>query len=484
MRALVPILLITTFVAGQTQSNVATVLEEGEQLIATNQLAAAEHLYEKALHDSPDDPDLHYELGMVFFRQHDWPKAIENYKSSLNSKPGRIKPLFYLAEAYFMQSDLDRARRTIALAANIAPNDSQVCQKYGEYLSSTLETRKDGLLWLQKARHLNSGLPRIDFEIGKTQFALTDYQAAASSFEIALKRDAGDGQAAFYLAESWANLGDWSKARDSYAYAVAHDYAYGPAYYGAGRAHVELGEFDAAIAPLNHAIALDPSLIKAHFQLAKAYRQLGRNTEAQAQTKLFTAMSDRIDTSSELHGSEEEQVWKKVKPLLDANREQEALDLLANLPFTEEPDRAGPLYLLGVMYYSMGRTDDAKRVLAMARAKTPESARVAAYLGMVQLSSGEVVAAETTFQSALALDSNEALALIGMGGIRYQQKRWPESIDYLERSRTADPDALLMLCDAALTSEVIRALGADRAPLLDRLDRLVALHRKDQPQTP
>ena len=491
MKTLAVFLLISTLLAGQTRPKVTSVLQQGEKLVAANQLTAAEDLYEKALRDSPDDPDLRYELAMVFFRQHNWPKAIENYKNSLSLRPAQIKPLFYLAESYFMAADLDRARETIAQAASLAPNDAQVCQKYGEYLSSTLETRNQGLVWLQKASRLNPRLPRIDFEIGKTQFELTDYPRAASTLEIALKRNAGDGEAAFYLAESWANLGDWSKARDFYSHALAHGYANGPVYYGLGRAHVELAEFETAVDPLQRAIAMQPSLINAHFQLAKAYRQMGRTEDAKREFTLFTAMTDRVDTSRELNGAEEEQAWKQVKPLLEANHEQEALDLLAKLPAAEEHDPGRPFYLLGIMYFSMGKTSDAKRVLTIARSKSPKSTKIGAYLGMVRLSRGEVTDAEESFQSALAIDSSEPLALIGMGGIRYQQQRWKEAIDYLEKSRTADPDALFMLCDAyyrsgklaqaALTAEVIRALGAGRQPLLDQLDKLVASHQNDQP---
>lgn len=95
--------------------------------------------------------------------------------------------------------------------------------------------------------------------------------------------------------------------------------------------------------------------------------------------------------------------------------------------------------MLGVMYHSLGRTDDAKRVLSLAQVQNPQSARIPAYLGMVRLSTGDASAAEAAFQRALALDSSEALALIGLGGIRYQQKRWQESIDDLEKSRTRDP---------------------------------------------
>ena len=64
--------------------------------------------------------------------------------------------------------------------------------------------------------------------------------------------------------------------------------------------------------PLQRAIVLDPSVIKAHFQLAKAFRQLARMKEAQEQSRLFEAMSDRVDTSRQLQGSEEQQAWKQA----------------------------------------------------------------------------------------------------------------------------------------------------------------------------
>lgn len=333
---------------------------------------------------------------------------------------------------------------------------------------------------------------RIDFEIGKTQFDLTDFQSAAASFGVALKRYPGDGEAAFYLAESWANLGEWEKSRNLYLYALAHGSANGPAYYGLGRAHVEMGAFESAVDPLERAIALQPSLIKAHFQLGRAYRQLGRTKEAHDETRLFAALTDRVDTSQELKGSEEEHAWKQVKPLLEANREQEALQFLVKLPVADRLEQKEPHYWLGIMYFTMGRRDDAKRVLTIARTRQPFSARIAAYLGMVQLSGGEAAAAEDSFQSALARDSSEALALIGMGGIRYRQQRWSDTIQYLEKSRTADPDTLFLLCDAyyrvgeperaALTAAMIRAFGAGSKPLLDALDKLVALHRTDRPQ--
>lgn len=472
-------------IGGHEPHKVAEVVRQGRRLVQTGQLAATQELYEKALRSFPGDPDLSFELGMVHFRQHNWAKAIENYKSSISSRPGRVKPLFYLAEAYFMESNLDRAREAIAQAAHIAPNDPQVCQKYGEYLSMALETRREGLAWLQKARRLSPGLARIDFEIGKAQFELTDFQAAVSSFETALKNNSSDGQAAFLLAESWAKLSEWKKARKCYSYALAHGYANGATYYGLGSALVELGESKAALVPLQRAIAMQPSLIQAHFQLGKAYRQLGRTAEARHEVRLFGAMADRVDTSSELKGPETENAWRQVKPLLEENKEREALELLRKLPVSDPSGRVEPHYLLGVMYYSLRRMHDAKRMLIIARTQAPKSARIAAYLGFLELATLETGAAEESFQSALSQDSTETLALIGMGIIRYRQHRWVDAVHFLEKSRTADPKALYMLCDAyfrikktkqaLLIAEVIRALASHNKALLNAVDQLVRL---------
>jgi len=488
MRGLLSFLLLSSLLAAQANSDLKTLLQQGKQLVEEGNLPAAQALYEKALGSHPDDLDIRFELGMVYFRQKNWAKATANFKASLSSGP-KIKPLYYLAESYFMQSDLDRARETIAQAAGVAPDDAQICQKYGEYLTATIETRKQGLDWLLKARRLNPGLPRVDFEIGKTELDLTDFQSAASSLVTAVKKNPGDGQASFYLAETYANLNDWEKARDNYQLTLTRSYADGRTYYGLGRALVELGQFGSALVPLQRAVALQPSLIQAHFQLGRAYSQLGHTTEAQHEIRLYSAMTGRVDTSAELNGPEENEAWKRVKPLLAANQEQEALLLLAKLPVTNLPDRGEPHYLLGTMYYSMGRKDDAKRVMNIARAQAPESARIAAFLGMVELSSGQTRESEEAFQSALALDSAETLALIGMGSIRYQQQRWLEAVQYLEKSRTADPSALLMLCDvyfragrsddALLTAEVIQALAADKPTIVDELQRLLKLHKDE-----
>jgi len=493
MARLAALLLLSALAIGQTRPDVRSIVLRGQRLTEAGQLAEARQLYESAVRDLPDSSDLRFELGMVYLRERNWVKAIENYQRSLSANPNRVKALFYLAEAYSMNSDWGRARETLAKAVDLAPDDAQVRQKYGEYLSAKLETRSEGLRQLQKAHQLNSNLPRIDFDIGKAQFDLTDYPSATDSFETELKKTAGDGEASFFLAESSARLGNWEKSRQYYEYALAHGYADGATYYGLGRALVELDDFSPSLAPLQRALALRPSLIQAHFQLGRAYQRLGRLEEAGHENKLFAAMNGRIDTSSELRSPELEEAWKYVQPLLADHNEQEALEYLAKLPNIDPASPGNSHYVLGEMYFTLGRNNDARRVLLTASKLSPNDAQIVAYLGMMQLASGEMSAGEQSLHSALILDATNPLALIGMGGIRYRQERWQDAIEYLEKARTADPNSLLMLCDAyfrvgkredaLLTTEVIRELGADQQTLLDAVDQLLQRYQSSEPHS-
>ena len=337
------------------QADISSVVVKAQALAESGQLTEARALIENGLRDFPNNSELLFGLGMVYLRERNWEKAIQSYKASLTGNPKRVKALFYLGEAYFMNSDFQDACGTLAEAINIAPSEATVRQRYGEYLSSRLATRREGLEQLQKARRLNPTLPRIDFDIGKTQFDLTDFQSAAGSFDTELRKSPGNAEAAFLLAEANTKFGNWQKAREAYNHALTHGYEEGPAYYGLGRTLVELGDFSASLALLGRALALQPSLYQAHFQLGKAYRQLGRADEARRETKLFNAMSGRVNTAQEARGPELEDAWKHVKPLLAEHNEQQALEWLTKVAAVDPSNPQNPSYLLGEMYFTLGR---------------------------------------------------------------------------------------------------------------------------------
>jgi len=482
------LLATTTLAAAQADVGLAAILQQGEKLIQTGHLAEAQQLYEKALKRFSGDFRLQSELGMVFFQENDWPHAIEHLRAGLSGKPKSVDLLFYLSYAYFASSETKLARETIAKAAVLDPKDARVCQKYGEYLTMPGDKDEEGLPWLLKARNLNPSLQRIDFEIGAAQFAMQDYQAAAENLEAAQKREPEDGHIAFLRGESWAGMGQWDKARDAYDFALAHGSSDALTYYGLGKALRASGDPADSIEPLQKALALQPALNEAHLQLGKAYRDLGKINEAEHENAVFVTIKDRTPRAVPKEGIDQKQSWDDLKRLLEAGKEQEALDYLSHLSGRGQVNFPNLSYVLGVEYFRMGRNEDAKRWLLKARAETPTAAVIPAHLGLVQLATGDFTGAEELFQSGLRLDPADQLSLAGLGELKYLQQRWAEAIENLEKSKTSDPYALLMLADsyfqmgnsdqAMITVQVARGFGAGDKALLELLDRLLAAHKQ------
>jgi len=218
MRMFVAFLLMLAPTFAQAPDEVTPLLKQGETLIHAGQLVQAQEFFENAQRKFPDNADISFDLGTAFFLQHNWQKAIENFQKILLVKPNQTDALFYLAQAYYQNSDLARARVTIARAAELTPDNPYICQKYGEYLATTNNGEEDqgreGIKWLKKARSLNPNLERIDYDLGMTELSEKDIPDAAASFEEALKKDPANGKVAFLLAETRSLMGEWEKAHD------------------------------------------------------------------------------------------------------------------------------------------------------------------------------------------------------------------------------------------------------------------------------
>jgi hypothetical protein len=78
-------------------------------------------------------------------------------------------------------------------------------------------------------------------------------------------------------------------------------------------------------------------------------------------------MNGRTDSSSELTTPENQKEWLHVRPLLEVGREPEAREYLSETGATRRPDLSQANFLLGAMYFSMGRNADAQRVLPRCR---------------------------------------------------------------------------------------------------------------------
>lgn len=445
-------------------------------LLATVLVAAATAC---AAQTAKQAQDADYSEGLEHLKQHNWQGAIASFRSSLKTHPDRADALFYLSQAYYLNGQVAEALTTIAAAVRLEPQNAAVEQKYGEYLSQERQFSK-GLDALLKARRLDANLEHIDFDVGMAYYRESELSEAIRNLEIAVSREPANADAAFFLAECYSIKYEWPQAEKMYRRALADGRRDGVTYHGLGVALLHQGDPKGALSLLHEALRIDPSLVDTHYVMARALRALGRNPEAEHEMEIFKAIHAVADAPAALArvtDPDQAAFWAACQRLVEQNKEPEALDLLRSA------DRSRPQYLLGTLYYGLGRFQDAHRVLDAALARDPQDADVLAWLGRTELAEGKLADAESAFRRVLEMDPENQLGLAGMGAIRHAQQRWAESASWIERSRTRDPAVLLDLCDdylklnrrkdAELVAELVRSFGAGDKAVQAALEKLL-----------
>ena len=238
----------------------------------------------------------------------------------------------------------------------------------------------------------------------------------------------------------------------------------GPYYLGLGAALLGLGENEAAIAALTVATQKSPEQAEGHFHLARAYRAVGRAEDSQRELRAFQALKANplhpFNERSEL----ERDLWRRGELLLVDGKEAEALKLLTggNVPENR------PEYLVGALYYKLGRFADAERLLSQALSAAPKLPKLRAYLGLACLEQGRLADAERWIAEEAALNPREPFVLMAQGQLHFRKKEWKEAARDLSESKIAEPAVLLMLLQAQL-EDGERAGAKETGQLIDTL---------------
>lgn len=134
--------------AAQTQEDTVS---HASQLIDRGRATEAITLLDKALIENPDDPDLHFWLGVAHFRQGNNPRAQQAFETVTTLKPEYARAYYNLGAVYFRQQRWSDAARAFLAASERMPD-----QKADLYLNIGLSYYKlgsaqDASEWFHKA---------------------------------------------------------------------------------------------------------------------------------------------------------------------------------------------------------------------------------------------------------------------------------------------------------------------------------------------
>jgi tetratricopeptide (TPR) repeat protein len=472
----------------------AEILRRGSALEERGEYGQAKSVYLAGLRQSPRSAEIHFRVGTIFLREGNWAEAIRSLQQARDIRPRHVDTLFYLAQAYYLDGQQGLAREIILRAVELAPERAAVAQKYGEYLCEA-KLFRDGLRYLLEARRLDPALPNIDFDLGMAYHRQSAVTEARPYLEAALTKDPDNLVAARFLADILNREGDTQRAKSLYEFVVARSPQDAWALYGLGHALLALDRPEEALTPLRQALAADPTIGEAHFQLGRALNQLGRTDEGQRELYLFKTFRDRQQSLPPAVKAErtpfESRIWEECQRLLNEGREAEALAYLDSALAAERPNSP---YLLGALYFTLGRGPDAVRMLARAATVSPEDADVLAFLGRAYLLQGEYDRAEETLAWARALAPDAELPLVGTGELEYARQHWDEAIRCFEQAKTTQVPALLKLVRSYLranrrakaleAAELVRAFGRGDPVALGELDSILASDKEPPAPAP
>jgi tetratricopeptide (TPR) repeat protein len=409
-------------------------------------LDEAERSYEAARRIAPDDPQIEARFGMHFLRRESWGEAIRHLERSLESGPDALS-YFYLAQAYFHTENKARALEAIEKSATLAPGNPTILLKLGEYRAQA-NRFAPALEALRRAQARNPDEPGLDLALGIVQLSLLDVDEARVALERAEKKEPGNLAVLSNLAMACSKARDHGSAKRYYQKLLDLGQDDAQYYLGLGSALLGLGENEAAVRALNVAVERNPKLAEGHFHLARAYRASGHPEESQRELRTFQALKASPFQPFEQRTDLEKSLWRRAEALVKEGREAEALTLLAasNSPGNQ------PEYLVGALYYSIGRYPDAERLLAEALRKAPTLPKLRAYLGLAYLEQGRLAEAEKAIGEELAQNPKEPFVLMAVGQLHFRKSEWADAARYLQESHVVESGVLLMLCEAQLES--------------------------------
>ncbi len=206
---------------GEASLSPSSVIKEREmaekQLAIRNYPAALKHL-QKVLEVSPKDPQIHYDLSIVYRAKGLYDKALAHLKEAIRLKPDypeaynalgslyidmkqydkAIKWLekaatdiyyktphyayFNLGRVYEAQKKFDLAIENYKRAIEIAPRFSRAYFRLG-VIAEMQGKLKEAKLHYEKALLYNSHNPELYYNLGRVYFAMKEYKRAESAFK-------------------------------------------------------------------------------------------------------------------------------------------------------------------------------------------------------------------------------------------------------------------------------------------------------------
>jgi tetratricopeptide (TPR) repeat protein len=239
-----------------------------EALRLANQLSA----------EIPNDPQLHFSLGVLLASQHQYKAAQLELEKANALQPGNFETLFNLGQVYLRNDENKNADLALSRAVALKPDAPDALFLLAQvYIKE--QRSLDALDLLVHADKLSPDNPDILYSMAQISISQEFYEDAIPPLNKALQLEPRRTDLRESLAECLFHAGQMDKAIGEFTTVVGREPS-ARAYSFLGLAHTHLGRLDDASQDFQHALRLDPHNTFCLFQVGYIARQKGNTAEA------------------------------------------------------------------------------------------------------------------------------------------------------------------------------------------------------------
>lgn len=375
----------------------------GNQRYLRGEVPEARAEYEKALSARPDDPQAHYNLGVLLFETGDLDHALEHFERAAKEEPSLAAAWNNLAIVLCAKGYFDQAEEAAGHALLAAPDFAPARNNLGLILEAQ----------------------------GRSE-------EARRAFAAAIAVDSRLGEAQNNLANTLARAGRADEAMDGYDRAIAANPRLAYAYFNRGLLALRGGDQNAAVRDWEKARRIDPAAAP---DFAIASVALRGGDYARAIRHFESAEARGVDRLSDVNLTDFKPLFSPqgidAPGLSPARRGATAPS--GGKGLSGDPTRLSTEYTdLARVNHERGRDQRAMELLEDALALNPANAPARDTLGRIHLQRGEIPEAIAVL-APIEQESRDAGALVLLGNAYERGDRLPDAQRAYARAVALDP---------------------------------------------
>ncbi len=323
-------------------NEINTLMADGQRNLQNGDLEGAYESYRIVLEKFPFFSEADYSMGLVKFRERDFPAAVAHFKKTLELNPQH-----------------ENARTAIS---NVAKN------RFNEGNTSYRRRDLEGALKAyENVLEIDESFYQAHYQIGVIQSKMGNRTLAIEHYKKALEYAPSFYKGYYALALSQKANGDIKGALESLQSAVDINPGYDKAYGAMGDIYIDQKKYDEAISVLNTAIQVNPQYAKGYLSLGIIYSEQDQFDLAISNLEMATSLNKKSYMS-----------WFHLAVVYNATNDCENAKRAARSCTDIKPNFGGGWLELGIAEWCGGKGSKRAAENALEKARNDRSWRKSA----------------------------------------------------------------------------------------------------------